>query len=709
MSEKIEKFDEEFGVPLEGSENTEALRELEELVKKGVSAQGSAKLGEFFEILGGEDMQAIEEAIKERMMKNLEFFEQREPELFKGLSSAPTEYNLLFDEKGLNIVNLHNGTLMFPEMEGKYTMVEAARNLSDSPLTHPMWKLHTNNLSIGYLKKKDFPITSKIYNALCYSAISYGIMREGMHLPNGFLPTVTLLGLGGGLVLEALRERYATIHALLIFEESLDLFRISCYFVDYPALFGQVNDNACFLFIGSFLSTNNIVKFFEQRKISANYLRLELMLYDTPKLRGARELIKGAYSANARGWGTFDDELIGIKNALANMRYKHNSKGEYLLQNAFFASGIRLPAPICVVGNGPSLDALLPFIKANANRMIIFSCGTAIKPLLRFGIKPDFQFEIERTDYLHTAFEGLDLRGITLVCANLVNPKVLELFDESYLFSRDGSCAAEIHQPRIRLIGASPFVGNAAVSLAAMAGSDVILCGLDCGYIIGATKHAKDSYYGEEKTFELGDLPPDSFPVQPNKDKPVYSDALYLNSRENIESVLRIFEPNHTLNLGEGAYINGAKPYDAGTFGLNKIDKKAVLKEFRSFFSHNSELAFFEHVTAYYKDKGEPFFKMLDTLFDDDVRTKEELFVFLDVASAKLQFLKQQMPYWGVLMGGSIGFYLQIVMLCALAIPKNDISDFFIESRKIFKRELQVFRKTHDNMLEDALLEANVG
>ncbi|MDE7174289.1 MAG: hypothetical protein K2N70_08115, partial [Helicobacter sp.] len=84
MSETIKNVDEEFGVPLEGNENIEALQELEELVKKGVSAQSSAKLGEFFEILGGEDMQAIEEAIKERMMKNLEFFEQREPELFKG-------------------------------------------------------------------------------------------------------------------------------------------------------------------------------------------------------------------------------------------------------------------------------------------------------------------------------------------------------------------------------------------------------------------------------------------------------------------------------------------------------------------------------------------------------------------------------------------------------------------------------------------------
>ncbi|MDE7255801.1 MAG: hypothetical protein K2N54_06465, partial [Helicobacter sp.] len=136
---------------------------------------------------------------------------------------------------------------------------------------------------------------------------------------------------------------------------------------------------------------------------------------------------------------------------------------------------------------------------------------------------------------------------------------------------------------------------------------------------------------------------------------------------------------------------------------------KAVLKEFNSLFSHNSDLAFFEHITSFYKDKGDSFFKMLGTLFDDEVSTKEELFVFLDTASAKLQFLKQQMPYWGVLMGGSIGFYLQIVMLCALAIPKNDIADFFKESRKIFKRELQVFKKTHDDMLEDALLEADVG
>ena len=173
--------------------------------------------------------------------------------------------------------------------------------------------------------------------------------------------------------------------------------------------------------------------------------------------------------------------------------------------------------------------------------------------------------------------------------------------------------------------------------------------------------------------------------------------------------MLRVFEPNHTLNLGEGAFIKGAKPFEPGTFGLNKIDKKAVLKEFRTFFSRNAEHAFFEHITAFYKNKGDSFFKILHTLFDDDVTTKEELFVFLDSASAKLQFLKQQMPYWGMLMGGSIGFYLQIVMLCALAIPKNDIADFFKEARKIFKRELQVFKKTHDDMLEDALIEADVG
>ncbi len=658
------------------------------------------ELGDFFTILCSNDSSKIEQTIQQRMIDNFTFFESNFPQLYAGLCQSPQEYNLLFDEKGLNIINIRNQALMFPEVDGQYTMVSGAMHLTENPLTHPQWTLYTNDLKISYLSKKQFPMTSKLYNSICYAAIPFGILKEGMHLPNDFLPTVTLLGLGGGLVLEALRERYTKIHALLIFEESLDLFRISCYFVDYPALFEQVNNRSCFLFVESLMKATYITTFFDNKKITANYLRLELMLYDTPKLKAVQNVINGAYAKNARGWGTFDDELTGIENALKNMEYTKTSKGHFTLKHPFFFNTKRINAPICVVGNGPSLNNLLPFIKENAQKMIIFSCGTAIKPLLNYGIKPDFQFEIERTDYLHTAFDGLELSGITLICANLVDSKVLELFDEALIFSRDGSCAAEIHAPKNRLLGASPFVGNAATSLAAMVGSDVLFCGVDCGYILGATKHAEGSFYGAEQSYnEEKELPKDSFRVKPNKDKIVFADSLFFNSKDNIEGILKIFRPNTVLNLGEGAYIEGALSVNADNFSLKKIDKKVAIKRLKRFFSKQSEQAFHNPIEQFFEDKGDVFFSVLEKIFDEKVDTKQELFTFLDNASLGLMYAKNISPYWSTLMSGSIMFYLQIVMLCALAMPTNDIADFMTQAKIIFKRELKNFQKKHNTLI----------
>ncbi|RAX59178.1 hypothetical protein CCZ01_00055 [Helicobacter monodelphidis] len=655
-------------------------------------------LGHFFNTLESNNEQAIGEAINQRMIDNLNFFSQQFPDMIKSLSKTPKDYNLVLNDKGLNIVNIHDGSLLYPEDEnGQYTMVQSAKYLSESPLTHPLWKLYTNDLRISYLSKKDFPITSRMHNALCYAAIPLGILKEGMHLPSRFLPTTTLLGLGGGLILEAIRERFDKIHSLFIFEESIDLFRISCYFVDYIALFQQVNNNACYLFVESLLKQSFVQSFFEQRRISSNYLRLELMLYQTPTLQSVQSYVNEAYMTNARGWGTFDDERRGLENALQNMQCKEKKEGVFLLKYPFFSSARRIAAPFCVVGNGPSLDSLLPFIKANSDRMVILSSGTAIKPLLNYGIKPDFQIEIERVDYLHTAFEGLNLSGIPLVCANLVNPKVLELFDEVFLFSRDGSSAAELHSPKLKLFGASPFVGNASAAFAAMLASDVIFCGVDCGYILGYGKHAKGSFYGEEEAT----LPKDSFPAKPNKDKQVFSDALFSNSRENIEGVLRMFQPNTAINLGDGAFIQGTISADSSDFVLKKIDKKHAIKEFKRLFTIDCKQAFLESVKNIYQFSNIDYFDNIIDLFDVKVETKEDLFNFIDQTSNRIWNIKKESAYWGILMNGSIAFYVQILMLCALAIPSNNIEKLFNEARIIYRREVKYLKKVYLKILEE--------
>ena len=67
-----------------------------------------------------------------------------------------------------------------------------------------------------------------------------------------------------------------------------------------------------------------------------------------------------------------------------------------------------------MVGNGPSLDLLLDFLKENEKNCIIFSCGTALKPLKTHGVKVDFQIEVERIDYLKEVLENAPLEDTPL-------------------------------------------------------------------------------------------------------------------------------------------------------------------------------------------------------------------------------------------------------------------------------------------------------
>ena len=76
------------------------------------------------------------------------------------------------------------------------------------------------------------------------------------------------------------------------------------------------------------------------------------------------------------GLGTMDDEIMMIKNAHASL-YPWHGTG--------LSSPLRQPClelPVFVVGSGPSLDRDIPFLKKNADKAIILSCGSAIRPLM---------------------------------------------------------------------------------------------------------------------------------------------------------------------------------------------------------------------------------------------------------------------------------------------------------------------------------------
>lgn len=433
-----------------------------------------------------------------------------------------------------------------------------------------------------------------------------------------FLPQTNIYGLMGGLFLQQLIDKGYYFHGLLIYEENIDLFRISLYFLDYSKLFLSVSPQSCFIIIKD-ISFELVSAFLYAKKLTNNFFSLNLTCYTTQNITLLKDFIYKEKKASLRGWGSFEDELVGFKNACINL------KDCKLLST----NPTRINAPICVIGNGASLDLCIDFLKTYKDFMILLSCGTALKVLRNHGIKPDFQVEIERIPYLSNVLIEAGLDDIPLLFAQTTDTKACNLSSERYGFLRGGSSSAYLDSIKPALEFSSPFVGNAGVSIAALLGSDVILCGIDCGYIKGYSKHAKQSFYGDEDTA----IPNDCFQVQGNKNLAVFSNDLFYLSAKNIEQALNLYKPNNTINLGYGMRFKHTLNLNEDDFTLHQINKAKEIQHFKENFTHyNLEI----DINAMLKSL-ESFKDSLQDIFKNDVNHIQDIFTLTQKVFSLLQ------------------------------------------------------------------------
>lgn len=627
------------------------------------------------EILYSRDLRLLDSYMSQCFVKNMEFFKSLNPKIFAELSKPPTTHNLFLNDNELNIINLQDNAFVYPR-SGENTMIATHIALSQTPMNNPHFVVHTNHLTLQKLDEDKIPLTAFTCNGIIALMQESG-GGQSYHLPSNFLPSSTFFGVLGGIFLQVLLERDVSFHSLLLFEEYLDMLRIMLYFVDFPLLFSRTNDRACYIFVQDIIHREFIHTYFSSRKITNNFLRLEVFLYESPKITNARDIVHEAYRVNSRGWGSFDDEMIGVRNTL------HNLKTHYPVLHM----PERVEIPICVVGNGASLDMLLPFIKANAHNMLIFSCGTAIKPLKVYGIEPDFQIEIERISYLKDVLIQAPLGDTTLLCGSVVQPEALALGKNAYVFMRGGSAGAYMFGAKSVVEFSAPYVGNAGFALAALLGEEVLICGLDCGYIEGKSKHAKNSFYGKEAP----QIPAHAFKVQGNTESSVYSDALFSLSARSMERCIKAFAPRMVLNLGEGAYIQGTKACNIEEFSLRELERGEKQQAIDKIIAHCS--TDYTQVFRTYGDLNlaevlaykEEFMRLLSYR----VCNKKELFALIDRAHHFSLKMSVQNAFVGLLFEGSVGHILHNLMVSVLRLPSDDIEEFYYKAVGIIREGME--------------------
>jgi len=619
----------------------------------------------FQKLKNAEDLDRSSAFLQNRYKKNLIFFRENIPAYEKLLLQDLRTYNIDLSPDGVNIVNLKTQKNLY-EKDEFFSVNEA---LSLDPIKNPLWNKFITETLITKSEIQTAPITAKITSKII-ECCSQDIDYQKDKIQTNIMPPCIIYGVISGLFLEKLADEN-NFCGLFIYEPNVEFFVLSAYFLDYEKLYQKTKQNSCYIVVGGKLEPKQVQNFFSTRLITNLFFRLELVVYENELVKDARSLVAEISRSTTRGWGTFEDEIIGVKNKLKN--YKNYP---------YLSSTKKIDAPVCVVGNGPSLEKNIELIKKNQDNFIIFSSGSALAILVKYGIKVDFQIEIERMPHVQKWLKNAGLKDVPLICADIVDPSTLESSSKVYLFIRDSSASSNMFGPKFILEFASPIVGNSALSLAINFFSEIYLFGMDLGFKKDAKKHASGSLYDK-----MNDKSEEILPTRGNFSSNIYTNSLFSLSRSLVEILLKKSSAK-VYNLSDGAYIKGAIP--ATKINLQKLNKEKVKKDFLSSFSSGG---FFSNTKINYQENLENYKKnFIKLLCSKKITSKDKLFDIIDAAFFFTIAQRQSEPVSGTLVCGSFWHILNTIFTLCMQIQRGDISELFKDLVDIIEKNVKDFK-----------------
>jgi len=174
---------------------------------------------------------------------------------------------------------------------------------------------------------------------------------------------------------------------------------------------------------------------------------------------------------------------LWIKNIFRNLEF-------FRVESAL--SSIKTGKPVIVAGAGESLEASLPLIKKNRNKIFLISVDTALSALTLSGLSPDLVVVMETQLINLKDFIGQDLSKTIIVSDLSSHPCIHRLgYRKSLFFLSRFSDSAFISRlkgllPGLDIFPALGSVGVAAVQCALeITSSSIFLSGLDFSYSLG--------------------------------------------------------------------------------------------------------------------------------------------------------------------------------------------------------------------------------
>jgi len=403
---------------------------------------------------------------------------------------------------------------------------------------------------------------------------------------------IAVMGSGLGYHLENLFAQFS-IRSAYIFEPEPDCFFATLHCVDLGPMIEHcisLGGELTFKIGGSNDQYVNEINASFKRQGYFNVVKMYLYRhYLSDKTTDAFKMINEMAYRYRSGWGFCEDEVIGISHTLTNI-----STNKAPTFSGSVKHYKRL-LPVFIIGNGPSLDSSLGYLKDNQNSAIIISSGTALKPLLDNGVIPDIHVEQERPASIYQWVKKVGhedtLKQMDLICLNTVYPGILKLFKQAHVVLKSGDAGSTFIKEYIsdnytELSHCNPTVTNASTAIAiAMGFKNLYLFGIDYGFKSAEKHHSKDSAYSGTDFSLSGD-----FKVPGNFATEIFTTRIFDRSRGVLEMLLAENPDVICVNSSDGAKIShtvGSKISDLPKLKKIKEKKLAVSELLNESFDNN--------------------------------------------------------------------------------------------------------------------------
>lgn len=638
--------------------------------------------------------------VEARFRKNILLFKELVPAIYEEyIDYQPKQLRLCLDEQGeVQLINFQsNNEPVYSGSPKAFAREQVKRYMASPVATSVNFRKHEirNNKHL-FLQLHNELLTE-------YEKIE-GTVEPGLDVPIG---TMLVTGCGLGYHLEELSERL-DIYNLCIFDPHKDSFYACLHSIDWePILLRQTRDGrAVRLYLGMEPAEAMTAMRLLAKHIGYHNMAVTVIYrhFNSPKEQEFIETYNAEFQLSAAGTGYFDDEQVSFAHTVANL----NNNCPMLIPRQ--PRG-QLP-PAFIVGNGPSLDNFIDYIRENQDGAIVFSCGTAISSLKKVGLKADFHVEMERNifvkDWLEQGTSAEDRSGITLLALNTLSPEVAALFDDVRLAKKPNDIGESIIDDAFQqfvptLANCNPTVTNAALAYALYMGfEEIYLLGVDLGMREDGAHHSKLSQYAalEEKTQSGGHSAFDNkkiqYPVKGNFCDTVMTHSFLDHTRTNMVFSISTFKAKNpeitVVNPNDGAYILGATPTHKEKLKSHEplLDKRQCLDWLKAdnFQAPRQEAMSESDVRNRYLMEFfelRPKIMLSSKITNIETLTRRMNEIYRLVQASKIPVTKQFLE-------GSIQVLFTSIMMACL----------FERNKYVFKQKLDIGRKIYKRFLSEA-------